>query len=329
MDYPPHREEMSQVLGAISRHEVAKGRPMLSSVVLQKDASGPGKGFYRLGRELGLVLPGEDELGFSVRQLKETFAFWSTDSAPSVDEALAGSIRLIRPASEPEAPTREAEVQAPPEPAVAPAETLPAVEAAQIEPAAVALEVGAGEPPEGVKPLAGNREIEDAAIRWVMQLERAAGREPIDRRYDAAFPADIESPPRTIEVKAIGTSTRGWFLPVEVKQFDAAQRDPHFYVYVVENTRQGDPTLFSLKVLGGKQLHQLLARAKERRYYEVPWPVGHYDKTPGIEALAEGASSRPAAISRSGTTSLSGADDVRVHREPRDGSPGRRGRTGS
>jgi hypothetical protein len=35
-----------------------------------------------------------------------------------------------------------------------------------------------------------------------------------------------------------------------------------------------------LRVLGGDQLVRLLGRAKERRYYTVPWPVADYDATP-------------------------------------------------
>ncbi|MBA3779868.1 MAG: hypothetical protein H0X16_11345 [Chloroflexi bacterium] len=88
MDYPPHRTEIGQLLGAISRHEVANGRPMLSSVVLHKDQATPGKGFFTLGQELGLVGPDEDELAFSVRQLNETFQLWGSPDAPSTDEAL-------------------------------------------------------------------------------------------------------------------------------------------------------------------------------------------------------------------------------------------------
>jgi hypothetical protein len=37
-------------------------------------------------------------------------------------------------------------------------------------------------------PLIGNKAIETAAIDFVMELEREAGRQPRDRRYDAAFP---------------------------------------------------------------------------------------------------------------------------------------------
>ncbi len=46
-----------------------------------------------------------------------------------------------------------------------------------------------------------NKTVEDAAIAIMIGLGRAAGRAPVDLRYQAAYPADIESPPRTIEVK--------------------------------------------------------------------------------------------------------------------------------
>jgi uncharacterized protein DUF3883 len=124
------------------------------------------------------------------------------------------------------------------------------------------------------QPLSGNKAIEDAAIAFVMRLEREVGRNPIDRRYEAAFAADIESLPRIIEVKAVGGSQRGWFLPLEVPQVNEANTNPDFFVYVVDNVRQGDPTKFGLKVLGGERLARLVANAKERRYFEVPVPVG-------------------------------------------------------
>jgi hypothetical protein len=59
---------------------------------------------------------------------------------------------------------------------------------------------------ERMAELAGNKAIEAAAIEWVMELERAAGREPRDTRF-AGAPADVLSPPRVIEVKAF------WRLP--------------------------------------------------------------------------------------------------------------------
>jgi len=54
----------------------------------------------------------------------------------------------------------------------------------------------------------GNKAVEAAAIAWVMDLERNAGREPVDTRF-AGAKADLVSPPRIIEVKASGKSCRG------------------------------------------------------------------------------------------------------------------------
>ena len=68
---------------------------------------------------------------------------------------------------------------------------------------------------------------------------------------------------------------RVWAL--ETRQVEEARRNRNFFVYVVENVRHGDPALFSLKVLDPPRLGRLLERAKERRYYEVPWPVADYD----------------------------------------------------
>ena len=127
--------------------------------------------------------------------------------------------------------------------------------------------------------LVSNKAIENAAVDWIMGLERAAGRQPRDTRNKGA-PADIESPPRMIEVKAFGTSNRGFELWLETTQIQQAQRNPEFYVYVVENIRQGDPALFSLRVPGGDRLARLIANAKEHRYFTVPWPVADYDSCP-------------------------------------------------
>lgn len=127
--------------------------------------------------------------------------------------------------------------------------------------------------------LVGNKAVEDAAVAYVLDRERAAGRIPLDSRYRGA-PGDVESPPRMIEVKAFGRSNRGYGLWLEPRQLEEARRSADFYIYVVENVRQGDPAKFTLKVLGGEQLGRLLDHAVERRYYEVPWPVADYDATP-------------------------------------------------
>jgi hypothetical protein len=112
-----------------------------------------------------------------------------------------------------------------------------------------------------------------------MELERVNGRQPQETRYKGA-PTDIESPPRLIEVKSFGTTTRGYDLLMEVRQVEEARRKPNFYVYVVENVRQGNPAEFTLRVLGGLRLQRLLERAKEYRGYSVPWPVADYDADP-------------------------------------------------
>jgi hypothetical protein len=133
----------------------------------------------------------------------------------------------------------------------------------------------------------GNRAVEDAAVKYVMELERRAGREPADRRGDLTFAADVWSPPRTIEIKAVGKDQRGWFVPIETRQYDAARSDPDFFLYVVDNVRQGDPSAFRLKVFRGPQLQRLLEHAKKREYWEMPIPVGEFDSAPGPEAVAE------------------------------------------
>jgi hypothetical protein len=101
-------------------------------------------------------------------------------------------------------------------------------------------------------------------------------------RYQGAA-ADLESGERVIEVKAVGGLLRGYGLPLEVRQVDEARRNPNFYVYIVENVAQGDPTKFELRVLAGEQLQRLLAHARELRYYEVPLPVAEYGRIPRLE----------------------------------------------
>jgi hypothetical protein len=128
--------------------------------------------------------------------------------------------------------------------------------------------------------LTSNRAKEDAAIAWVLERERGAGRVPRDTRYRGA-PADVESGDRLIEVKAFGQRARGDFLWLEPRQVQAAHDAPdRFFVYVVENVTQGDPRHFDLRVFGGERLARLLRRAKERHYFEVSLPVAEYDSAP-------------------------------------------------
>lgn len=129
--------------------------------------------------------------------------------------------------------------------------------------------------------ITGNRVVEDASIEWVIQHEKAAGRNAENVR-GKGHAGDISSPPRTIEVKAYGGSARGHDLWLEVRQFEAAKSDPEFYIYVVDNIRQGDPEHFHLVVLGGDRLKALLVRAKPQRYVTVPWPVADYESSPPL-----------------------------------------------
>ena len=124
--------------------------------------------------------------------------------------------------------------------------------------------------------IVSNQAVEQVAVDYVIATERQAGRDARDVRGTGAA-GDVDSPPRTIEVKAYGRSARGSDLWLEVRQVQEARRNSEFYVYVVENVRQGDPAQFTLKVLGGQRLARLLERAKEQRYYTVPWPVSDYD----------------------------------------------------
>ena len=76
MDNPHFGAEVGKVLGRISEDEVAAGRPMISAIVVSKEDMLPGHGFYNLGQQLHLVDPGEDEIGFAVRQIRKVHAYW-------------------------------------------------------------------------------------------------------------------------------------------------------------------------------------------------------------------------------------------------------------
>jgi len=122
-----------------------------------------------------------------------------------------------------------------------------------------------------------NRQIESAAIAYVIEREADDGREAHDTRGGGAA-GDLVSGDRVIEVKAYGTTARGTDLWLEVRQVKEAQVNPNFWVYVVENVRQGDPSQFRLLRIGGDELQALLGKAKEKHYYEVPLPVAIYNR---------------------------------------------------
>jgi hypothetical protein len=122
-----------------------------------------------------------------------------------------------------------------------------------------------------------NREIENLALAFVIAQEALDGRAATDTRGRGAA-GDLISAERVIEVKAFGTSARGADLWLEVRQVEEGRTNPNFYVYVVENIRQGDPAAYRLLEVGGDDLQRLLAHAREKHYYEVPFPVAVYDR---------------------------------------------------
>lgn len=128
--------------------------------------------------------------------------------------------------------------------------------------------------------LVGNKAIEDTAIAFVIAYEAQCGRPgALDTRYRGA-PGDVQSAGRIIEVKAAGGSARGQDLWLEARQAREAESNPEFWVYVVDNVRQGNPANFGVRLLGGEQLRRLLALKREQTTYIVPFPVGEYDAAP-------------------------------------------------
>jgi hypothetical protein len=122
-----------------------------------------------------------------------------------------------------------------------------------------------------------NKAIEDAAIAYVLDWEAGHGRPSRDTRGTGAA-ADVAGPDRTIEVKAYGNFARGQDLWLEPRQVGEGRDNPSFWLYVVENVRQGNPVYFRLLEIGGNLLQAMLDRAGERRYFTVPWPVAIYDQ---------------------------------------------------
>ncbi len=70
------RYRLSVLLGEVSCAEVAAGRPMLSSLVVQYEGGTPGQGFFALGREISQVRDGEDPDLFAFRQMRATWTYW-------------------------------------------------------------------------------------------------------------------------------------------------------------------------------------------------------------------------------------------------------------
>ncbi len=79
MSLPPDRAEIGRLLGEISEHEHAQGRPLLSVVVISQDGNKPGEGFFKLARELQLYA-GPDEDTYWNTEIKRVWAAWKRES---------------------------------------------------------------------------------------------------------------------------------------------------------------------------------------------------------------------------------------------------------
>ena len=76
LENPHFGAQVGKVLDRINGDEAAAGRPMISAIVVSKDTMLPGPGFFKLGQELRQTLPGEDEIGFAIRQIKLVHEYW-------------------------------------------------------------------------------------------------------------------------------------------------------------------------------------------------------------------------------------------------------------
>ena len=70
------RNRIGAILDCINRIEHSEGHPLLSAVVILKDANMPGAGFFKLAKCLGLQSPNEDNLMFWIRELRRVHDYW-------------------------------------------------------------------------------------------------------------------------------------------------------------------------------------------------------------------------------------------------------------
>src|SRR3972149_12077786 len=80
-EYTNERNDFHKLLDAINRYEVEQNRPLLSAIVVNETKM-PGKGFFRLARELRLQRPDEDNDAFAIRARQELFDFWKNNDDP-------------------------------------------------------------------------------------------------------------------------------------------------------------------------------------------------------------------------------------------------------
>lgn len=76
ISFDPRAQAFFALLGQVAEEEHRAGRPLLSVVVVHKDGDKmPGPGFFELARALGRS--SNDRLELWMRELKETFDYWS------------------------------------------------------------------------------------------------------------------------------------------------------------------------------------------------------------------------------------------------------------
>lgn len=127
--------------------------------------------------------------------------------------------------------------------------------------------------------LTSNKAVETAAIDWVIEVERDAGRDAVDARGSQSRCGHRDP---TLHYRGEGARTLGtWPRPVARAITDRGGRLQRGVLRLRGGERTpGDSAHFQLRVLGGRQLRTLLERSRERRYFTVPWPVSRYDAMP-------------------------------------------------
>ena len=123
------------------------------------------------------------------------------------------------------------------------------------------------------EPSMSNRKIEDIAIQLVLAREHDAGRSAFDARGRSSL-VDVEGD-LLIEVKAFSGSARGSDLWLETRQVHAALENPErFHLVIVEKVGTDEPRILDIS---GEPLAVLLARRREKHYFEVPVSTATYD----------------------------------------------------
>lgn len=73
---PEDRTRLAALLREISTHEHRAGRPLLSALVVLQGRQRPGRGFFNLARELG-VMGDTNHADFVAHELDRVYACWA------------------------------------------------------------------------------------------------------------------------------------------------------------------------------------------------------------------------------------------------------------